>query len=46
MLDATMRLLAHVLMPLFFLGLAGSAVVVAITFFHDVIEFFSEDDAT
>lgn len=44
MLDIVMRLLAHVLVPMFAVGMVGSTVVVAITFVHDLVDFFTEDE--
>ena len=40
-----MRILAVVLVPMFALGMIGATVVVAITFFHDVVEFFEQEPA-
>ncbi len=42
MLDPIIRALSHVLVPLFLIGMAGSAIVVAITLVHDVHDFFSD----
>ncbi len=39
-----MRVLSFGLVPMFAVGMIGSTVVVAITFFHDIVEFFQEDD--
>ncbi len=44
MLDPLIRIVAHVLTPLFFIGLAGSALVVFGKLASDVFEFFAEDD--
>ena len=44
MLSGLMRVLAYGLVPMFVVGMIGSTLVVAITFFHDVIEFFQDDD--
>lgn len=41
-----MALLKSVLIPLFVVGMIGSTLVVAITFTHDVIDFFSDEDST
>lgn len=46
MLDVLVRALSHVLVPMFLIGLAGSAVVVAITLVHDVHEFFTDNGDT
>ena len=43
MLDLVLRTLSHILVPMFLIGMAGSAIVVAITLFHDVHEFFLDD---
>ena len=46
MLDLLIRALSHILVPLFLLGLAGSAIVVVITLIHDVHEFFTDSGDT
>ena len=48
MLDVLIRGLSHVLVPMFLVGMVGSAVVVAITVVHDVNDFFADsgDDKT
>ena len=43
MLDGLMRMLAYLLVPMFAIGMIGSTVVVAITFVHDVVEFFDDE---
>ncbi len=43
MLDLIIRAVAHLLIPLFFVGMAGSTIVVAVTFLHDIFEFFEEE---
>jgi len=43
-LDFLMPLLARALVPLFFLGIAGSAVVCVVTTLLDVQEFTSDDE--
>lgn len=43
-MDITIRLMAKILVPLFFLGLAGAAVVVVISFIEDFKELFGEED--
>ena len=45
MIDFVIRLLAHVLVPMFAVGMVGSTVVVAITFMHDLVDFVADDDA-
>ncbi len=37
-----MRVLSHLLVPLFLLGMAGSAMLVAITLTHDLADFLSD----
>lgn len=44
MLDLGIRLLARGLVPMFVVGMAGASIVVAITFVHDLIDFFAADD--
>lgn len=43
-MDIMIRLMAKILVPLFFLGLAGAAVVVVISFIEDFKELFGEED--
>lgn len=43
MLDLLVRAISHVLVPLFLIGMAGSAVVVAITVVHDIHDFFADN---
>jgi hypothetical protein len=47
MLDFFIGGLAHVLVPMFLIGMGGSAIVVAVTVVHDVHDFFADtgDDA-
>lgn len=42
MLDLVIRALSHVLIPMFLIGMAGSAVVVVITLVHDLHDFLSD----
>ena len=42
MLNLLVRGLSHVLIPMFLIGMAGSAVVVAITLFKDMHDFLSD----
>lgn len=42
MLDLIMRALSHLLVPLFLLGMAGSAIVVLITLATDFTDFLSD----
>lgn len=44
MLDVLIRFIAHVLTPLFLIGLAGSALVVLSKIGSDVVEFFADDE--
>ena len=44
MVDFLIRGLARVLVPLFFLGMAGSLGVIAISFVQDLAELFGEDE--
>jgi hypothetical protein len=43
MLDLIVRAISHVLVPMFLIGMAGSAIVVAITVVHDIHDFFSDN---
>ncbi|MEZ2346277.1 hypothetical protein [Terriglobus sp. RCC_193] len=43
MLDLIIRGLAHVLIPMFLIGMGGSAIVVAITLVKDMHDFFSDN---
>jgi hypothetical protein len=42
MLNLIVRGLSHVLVPMFLIGMAGSAVVVAITLFKDLHDFLAD----
>ena len=42
MLDLLIRALSHVLVPMFLVGMVGSAVVVSITLVHDIADFLSD----
>ena len=42
-LDLLIRALSHLLVPMFLIGMAGSAVVVAITLAKDLHDFLSDD---
>ena len=46
MLDTLIRVIAHILTPLFFIGLVGSAVVVTSKLSSDVLEFFARDEVS
>jgi hypothetical protein len=43
-MDIAIHLIAKVVVPLFFLGMAGSAVVVAVSFVEDLKELLEEED--
>jgi hypothetical protein len=43
-MDFAIHLIAKVVVPLFFLGMAGSAVVVAVSFVEDLKELLEEED--
>ncbi len=43
MLDLVIRGLSHVLIPMFLIGLGGSAIVVAITLVKDMHDFFADN---
>ena len=43
-MDAVVRVVAKILVPLFFFGMAGSAVVVVISFIEDLKELFGEEE--
>lgn len=44
-MDMLARMLSKVLVPLFFAGMAGSAVVVVFTFIRDLRQVLPKDDA-
>jgi hypothetical protein len=43
-MDLVIRLVAKVVVPLFFFGLAGSAVVIAVSFIDDLKELLEDED--
>ncbi|MEG9432181.1 hypothetical protein [Terriglobus sp. ADX1] len=43
MLDLIIRGLSHVLIPMFLIGMGGSAIVVAITLVKDMHDFFADN---
>jgi hypothetical protein len=43
-MDLVIRLVAKVVVPLFFIGMAGSAVVIAISFVEDLKELLEDED--
>ncbi len=42
-IDGVVRALSHLLVPMFLVGMAGSALVVVITIGHDLVDFFSDE---
>jgi hypothetical protein len=43
-MDLIIRVVAKILVPLFFLGLAGSSIVVLISFVEDIKELFGHEE--
>lgn len=43
-MDTVIRLVASVVVPLFFVGVAGSAIVIAVSFIEDMKELLEEDE--
>jgi hypothetical protein len=43
-MDILIRVLARVLVPLFFIGMAGSALVIVVSLCKDIIEFAQAED--
>jgi hypothetical protein len=43
-MEQLIRIVAKILVPLFFFGMAGSAVVVVISFIEDLKELFGEEE--
>jgi hypothetical protein len=43
-MDIVIRLVAKVVVPLFFLGMAGSAIVVVISFVEDLKELLGDEE--
>jgi hypothetical protein len=43
-MDLVIRLVAKVVVPLFFLGVAGSTIVIAISFIEDMKELLEDED--
>ena len=43
-MDILIRALARVLVPLFFIGMAGSALVIVVSLTKDIIEFATTED--
>jgi hypothetical protein len=43
-MDLVIRLVANMVVPLFFIGMAGSAVVIAVSFIGDLKELLGDDE--
>jgi hypothetical protein len=43
-MDLVIRLVAKIVVPLFFIGMAGSAVVIAVSFIEDLKELLEDED--
>jgi len=43
-MDMLIRVLARILVPLFFIGMAGSALVIVVSLTKDIIEFAQAED--
>ena len=43
-MDAVIHLIAKILVPLFFFGMAGSAIVVLVSFIEDLKELFGDEE--
>ena len=43
-MDTLIRVLARILVPLFFIGMAGSALVILVSLTKDIIEFATTED--
>ena len=43
-LDLLVRAVSKVVVPLFFLGMAGSVIVIAVSFVEDLRELFGDED--
>jgi hypothetical protein len=43
-MDLVIRLVAKVVVPLFFLGAAGSAIVIAVSFIEDMKELLEDEE--
>ena len=43
-MDLIIRLVAKIVVPLFFLGMAGSALVIAVSFVDDIKELLKDED--
>jgi len=43
-MDLVIRLVAKIVVPLFLIGMAGSAVVIAVSFIEDLKELLEDED--
>ena len=43
-MDTLIRLVAKIVVPLFFVGMAGSAIVIVISFVEDLKELLEDED--
>ena len=43
-MDIAIHLIAKIVVPLFFIGMAGSAVVIIVSFVEDLKELFQSED--
>ena len=43
-MDLVIHLVARIVVPLFFLGIAGSAVVIVVSFAEDLMELLGDED--
>jgi hypothetical protein len=43
-MDLVIRLVAKIVVPLFFIGMAGSAIVIAVSFVEDLKELLEDED--
>ena len=43
-MDFIIRIVAKIVVPLFFLGMAGSAVVIVVSFAEDLKELFGDEE--
>jgi hypothetical protein len=43
-MDLVIHFIARIVVPLFFVGMAGSAVVIVVSFAEDLKELFGDDD--
>jgi hypothetical protein len=43
-MDLVIRLVAKIVVPLFFIGMAGSTIVIAVSFIEDLKELLEDED--